>query len=81
MGDLAERVDAGIGAAGALDHDGLAGEGGDRLLDRLLHGAAVLLALPADEGAAVIFDGELVAGHAADAGRAARGGRAGTRPP
>ena len=63
MGDLAERMDAGIGAPGALDRDRLAGEGGDRLLDRLLHRAAVLLALPADIGAAVIFDGQLVARH------------------
>ena len=63
MGDLAQRMDAGVGAPGALDHDGFAGEGGDRLLDRLLDGAAVLLPLPADEGAAVIFDGELVARH------------------
>ena len=63
MGDLAEGMDAGIGAAGALDRDRLAREGGDRLLDRLLHRAAVLLPLPADKGAAVIFDGQLVARH------------------
>ncbi len=63
MGDLTEGMDAGVGAPGALDHDRLAAKGGDRLFDRLLYGAAVLLTLPADIGAAVIFDGQLVAGH------------------
>ena len=36
--DLAERVHAGIGAAGALDAQIFAAEGGNRLLDDLLHG-------------------------------------------
>jgi hypothetical protein len=63
VGDLAQRMDARIGAPGALDRGRLAAEGGDRLLDRLLHRAAVLLALPADIGTAVIFDGQLVARH------------------
>ena len=64
MRDLAERVHAGIGAPGAGDGDALAGEGRDRLGEHALHRGAVVLHLPADKGRAVIFDGELVAGHA-----------------
>ena len=55
-GDLAGRMHAGIGAAGALDAQVLAAKGGDRLLDRLLHGTAIGLPLPADIGRAVILD-------------------------
>ena len=63
MGDLAERVDAGIGAARARDGDALAREGRDRVGECALHRRRVGLELPADEGRAVIFDRELVAGH------------------
>ncbi len=63
MGDLAERVDAGVGAPGAEHRRRLAREVPDRLLDRLLDRGAVLLALPADEGAAVVFEDEPVARH------------------
>src|SRR3546814_18510407 len=63
MRDLPERMDAGIGASGALYRDPFAGEGEYCLLDRLLHGRAVRLALPADEGAAVVFDDDLPTRH------------------
>ncbi len=63
MHHLARRVHAGIGAAGALHARAFAAEAGERLLQRLLHGAPRLLPLPADIGAAVIFDNELVARH------------------
>ena len=39
------------------------GEARDGILDRLLHGEAVRLMLPAGEGRAVVFDDELVARH------------------
>ena len=63
MGDLAQRMDAGIGAAGAMDRHGLAAKLRDRGFDRLLHRQPLRLALPADEPGAVIFDRQLVAGH------------------
>ncbi len=52
-----------MGAAGGMRIPPLAAEGEDCILQRLLHRRAVLLALPADEPAAVIFEGELEAGH------------------
>ena len=63
VGDLAERMHARIGAARSLHVDHLAAELRHRLLERGLHGRSVVLDLPADERPAVIFDGELVAGH------------------
>ena len=63
MRDLAQRMDAGIGPAGALHEHDLAAELRHRAFERALHGRAVLLDLPADERPAVIFDGELVARH------------------
>ena len=71
MGDLAECMHAGIGASGAGNRDALAGEGRDRVGERALHGDAVVLRLPADKRRAVVFDGELVAGHASSAQHAA----------
>ena len=63
MSHLAARVHAGIGAAGAL-HQGLfARQRLDRRRQDALHGRPVGLDLPAGEGGAVIFDGQLVAGH------------------
>ena len=56
MRDLAERMDAGIGAARAADGDLLAGEAPDGRLERALDRRAVGLDLPADERRAVIFD-------------------------
>ena len=73
MRHLAERVHAGIGASGAGNRDALAGKGRDRIGEDALHRGAVVLRLPADEGRAVIFDGELVAGQPAQP--STRGGR------
>src|SRR6185369_12839932 len=42
----------------------LAGKANDGRLDGLLHRPADALPLPADEGTTVIFDRELIAGHA-----------------
>ena len=56
MRHLAERMHAGIGAAGALHRDRLAAEGLDRRGQRALHRSAVGLDLPAGERRAVIFD-------------------------
>ena len=63
MRDLAQRMHAGIGAPRPARHRVLAGEGLDGLREAALHRGAVLLHLPADEGRAVIFENELVAGH------------------
>src|SRR6516162_3889728 len=63
MRRLAERVDAGIGAPGAVNAHHRAAELLDRALENLLHGKAIRLALPADEPGPVIFEGQLVAGH------------------
>ena len=63
MRDLAERVDAGVGAAGALHHDLLAGERLDRRHDRALHRRRIVLVLPAGERRAVVFDEDFVARH------------------
>jgi hypothetical protein len=56
VGDLAKRMHAGIGAAGAAGNVLLAGERLDRLSQAPLHRDAVLLHLPPDEGHTVIFD-------------------------
>ena len=63
MRRLAQRMNAGIGAAGAMHDDRLAAEALDRLFEDLLHREPVRLALPADEAGAVIFERQLVAGH------------------
>ena len=58
--DLADGVDAGIGSAAGVDADALlAGELGDGLFERLLHGAVAGLRLPAVEVGAVVAEGEL----------------------
>jgi hypothetical protein len=55
MGHLAERVDAGVGAAGAVHVDFLApGQTGQGFLQNVLHGASAGLALPTAEGGAII---------------------------
>ena len=61
MRHLAQGMDAGIGAARAGDRDALAGEFFDGRFQRGLHRGAFGLALPADERAAVILDGQAVA--------------------
>src|SRR5690242_2489998 len=63
MRDLAERVNPRIGATGRADANALAGKCSNGFAENALHGHAVVLRLPADERRAVIFDGELVAGH------------------
>ena len=63
MGDLAECMDAGIGASGTLHRHLLAAESLDRLLKCGLHRVLAGLALPARIRRAVIFDGELETGH------------------
>ena len=63
MRDLAERMHAGIGAAGALNPHLLAANALIAVIDRALHGRRVVLDLPAGKRRAVIFDDEFVAGH------------------
>ncbi len=63
MGDLAERMHAGIGAPGAQHLHGLATKCLRGRHHGALHREAALLHLPADEGRAVILDDELVAWH------------------
>src|ERR1700722_14691220 len=63
MGDLRQRVHAGVGTASAMNANLLAA---DRLhgdLQRALHRGTVVLDLPAAERRTVIFDDEFVAGH------------------
>src|SRR5690242_1430445 len=63
MGDLSERMHAGIGPARAVHTHVSAAGRLDRCLQRALHGRMIGLELPARERSAVIFDGELVARH------------------
>src|SRR3984893_1628712 len=63
MRDLAHGMDAGIRASGAAYHDSFAAKGVKRGLDYFLHGKAIALPLPADEGRAVIFQGKFKARH------------------
>ncbi len=63
MGNLAARVHPGIGAACPLYQRFFARKRLDRSGEDALHGLAVGLDLPAGKGGAVIFDGQLVAGH------------------
>ena len=49
MGDLAQRMDAGIGSSGGADSDRLARECADCSGQHTLHRDAVILRLPADE--------------------------------
>lgn len=58
--DLAERMDAGIGAAGGLCRHRLTREAEDRLFQRLLHAHPIGLALPAAEGGSVVFERQLI---------------------
>jgi hypothetical protein len=63
MSDLAARMHAGIGAAGAMHPQIRAGHRLHRRFQCALHRRQRVLHLPAEERRAVIFDGELVAGH------------------
>ena len=59
MGDLAERMHPGVGAAGALQAEGLLCDGFNRFVKEILDGVAPGLGLPSEKRAAVICDGEL----------------------
>src|SRR3974390_790981 len=63
MRDLPERMHAGVGAASAMNANLFAADRLDRVFQRALHRRTVFLNLPAAERGAIIFDGELVAGH------------------
>src|SRR5579884_1899740 len=63
MRDLAARVHARVSSAGGMYDARFAAYALDRRFDRLLHGYAVRLALPADKRRTVIFDCELVTRH------------------
>ena len=56
---VAEGVEAGVGAAGALGEDGFAGDAVEGLGEGSLHGGEAWLDLPAVEGGAVVAEGEL----------------------
>lgn len=58
VGDLAEGVDAGVGASGAVETDRFFGDFPKGFFDEFLDGNAVGLNLPTGEGSAVIGDGE-----------------------
>ncbi len=58
VGALGEGVDAGVRAAGAVDGDAAAAEGGECGFEVILDGAAAGLALPAAKGGAVVCDDE-----------------------
>ena len=58
-GHLAERMDAGIGAAGALGQDGFTGDVQEGAGERALNGRETGLHLPPVKGSAVIGEGEL----------------------
>ena len=62
-GDLAERVHAGVGAAGALGENRLAGEVTEGCRERRLDGGQGGLDLPAVEGGAVVGEDEFPEGH------------------
>ena len=63
MHHLAQSVDAGIRAPGGGGTHPLARKRLDGAFQRGLHGRPVVLRLPADERAAVIFDGQFIALH------------------
>src|SRR5262245_41613124 len=73
VGDLTERMDTGVGSAGALHLD-IALEYFLSGLSQLAHhGASVLLFLPAAVPAAIVFEQELECGHSAVMLRSAAG--------
>src|ERR1700679_2477871 len=61
MRNLAQRVDAGIGAARAGYRYSRTGQFFDRSLKRSLYRGTIVLTLPADKGRAVVFQGQPVA--------------------
>ena len=68
MRHLPQRVHAGVGPPGAPHHRRRLGrDPRQRRLQRALHARMRRLALPAGEGASVVFDLEGIAGHDAEA--------------
>jgi hypothetical protein len=63
MGGHCQRMDAGIGTPCGVQRDQLPGHSEQRLLQRFLNRRPVILPLPAQERAAVKFDGKAPAGH------------------
>src|ERR1700739_2763183 len=63
MGDLRQRMYAGVGTARAMDANLLAADRLHGCLQRTLHRGAIVLDLASAEPRAVIFDDEFVAGH------------------
>ena len=61
--DLAERVNAGIGAAGAMNRDRRPLESRERVFEQPLDRFAFGLTLPADEPRAVVREGEFQGAH------------------
>ncbi len=55
VGHLRAGVNAAIGASGGRYCDRLAGDCGQRSLERILHRAAARLGLPAEKAAAVVL--------------------------
>ena len=80
--DLAERVDAGVGAARSVQLEVLpAGDGAHGAVDLALHGPRVLLNLPAAVARAGVFDRQLEARHCSDPRSAGVRARAPHRSP
>ncbi len=63
VNDLRARMNACIGAACRTQRQIFSAELLKRLLNRVLHGMAIFLPLPADIGRAIIFDCDLVTRH------------------
>ncbi len=63
MGDLSQSMNAGVGAAGAVNFNFFLNESVDCLFQKFLHTRSVKLFLPAEQVSAVIFDHNLVALH------------------
>src|ERR1019366_4992751 len=61
MRHLAQGMHAGVGTPRAGDGNARTGKFLDGVFERALHGWAVVLALPADKGSAVIFQGQTIA--------------------
>ena len=73
--DLGEGVDSGVGAAGALREDGLAGDVVDGVSEGSLDGGEVGLDLPTVEGGSVVGEDDLPVRHGCSDGITERGCR------
>src|SRR5690606_22711337 len=63
MCNLADGMNAGISAARTVNEGCFPGKARQSRLEHRLHAGTIGLCLPADEGAAIIFYGDLVARH------------------